>query len=1000
MANAKISDNSVFIPKSDILDVVGLAGYDSSGNVKISGANLKASVLSGSITTITGTAPISVTSGSTPVVSISQATTSTNGFLSSTDWNTFNDKTGNLGTVTTVSASISGSAYTATVTNATTTPSISIAPQGSSSQYINGAGNLTTFPTLPTVNNNTITLSPGTGLSGGGDFTLNQPSDKTITFTNTITNNNQLTNGAGYITSSSLPTVGDGKLTITVDGTATEFTANQSGDTNLSFTTGTSIPVSDEGTQITSGVTSLDFVGAGVTASASGNDVTVTITGGGGSGGTVTNVSALTLGTTGTDLSSTVANSTTTPVITLNVPSASASNRGALTSTDWTTFNNKTDNTGTVTQIIASSPLTGGTITSSGTIGIPQANTSDSGYLTSTDWNTFNNKTAFAEPAIFSGGGSPSLATGVTGLEIRTLIGAGVGDGIVTSLTTTGTSGVATLNSGVLNIPNYATGSGSSPSAPVNSIQFNNAGSFGGSSNLTYSSDTLTVQDNIIIKGDGSTDASKLTFNCYNNNHYVGVIGPDHINSPVSYDIKLPNKIATQSAYSSNGRILEVDANGDGQWIATPTGGGSGTVTDVTVSAPLTVANGTTTPALNITQSDTNTDGYLSSTDWNTFNSKGSGTVTGVTGTAPVSVTSGNTPVVSMSAASGSTNGYLTSTDWTTFNSKSNFSGAYADLTGKPTIPTNNNQLTNGAGYITSASLPTVNDGQLTITVDGTATTFTANQSGDSSVSITTGSSDNFYVTGASYSAGTLTLTRNGGLADVTATGFLQIGTSSTTALAGDTTTITTAQANEITANTAKVGITTAQANEITANTAKVGITTAQANEITANTAKVGITTQQASDITANNAKVSANNTTVTIAAGTGLTGGGSFTTNQSGASTITLNASGGSGGGFPSAVTASSTAATSAAVDTFYTITTTSGVADIVVTLPTAASNSGKIIGVKYAAQNSVDDTVVIKTISSQTIDGTNRTTNGLPLASIGTYYEVISDGSNWWIK
>jgi len=29
------------------------------------------------------------------------------------------------------------------------------------------------------------------------------------------------------------------------------------------------------------------------------------------------------------------------------------------------------------------------------------------------------------------------------------------------------------------------------------------------------------------------------------------------------------------------------------------------------------------------------------------------------------------------------------------------FSGAYADLTGKPTIPTNNNQLTNGAGYIT-----------------------------------------------------------------------------------------------------------------------------------------------------------------------------------------------------------------------------------------------------------------------------------------------------------
>lgn len=79
--------------------------------------------------------------------------------------------------------------------------------------------------------------------------------------------------------------------------------------------------------------------------------------------------------------------------------------------------------TGTVTQIIASSPLTGGTITTTGTIGltvgdltettssiltitggtgavvgsgatitVSQATTSTSGYLSSADWNTFNNK--------------------------------------------------------------------------------------------------------------------------------------------------------------------------------------------------------------------------------------------------------------------------------------------------------------------------------------------------------------------------------------------------------------------------------------------------------------------------------------------------------------------------------------------------------------------------------------------------------------------------------
>jgi hypothetical protein len=57
--------------------------------------------------------------------------------------------------------------------------------------------------------------------------------------------------------------------------------------------------------------------------------------------GSVTSVAALTLGTSGTDLSSTVANGTTTPVITLNVPTASATNRGALSAADWTTFNNK-----------------------------------------------------------------------------------------------------------------------------------------------------------------------------------------------------------------------------------------------------------------------------------------------------------------------------------------------------------------------------------------------------------------------------------------------------------------------------------------------------------------------------------------------------------------------------------------------------------------------------------------------------------------------------------
>lgn len=49
---------------------------------------------------------------------------------------------------------------------------------------------------------------------------------------------------------------------------------------------------------------------------------------------------------------------------------------------------------GSVTNIATSTPITGGPITSTGTIGITQATTGTDGYLSSIDWNTFNNKQA------------------------------------------------------------------------------------------------------------------------------------------------------------------------------------------------------------------------------------------------------------------------------------------------------------------------------------------------------------------------------------------------------------------------------------------------------------------------------------------------------------------------------------------------------------------------------------------------------------------------------
>ena len=166
-----------------------------------------------------------------------------------------------------------------------------------------------------------------------------------------------------------------------------------------------------------------------------------------GSGGTVTSVAALTLGTTGTDLSSTVANGTTTPVITLQVPTASASNRGALSAADWTTFNNK--GSGTVTSVTGTAPV----VSSGGAtpaISMAAATTSVNGYLTSTDWTTFNSK----QPAgsyLVSGGalGTPSSGTvtnltGTASININGTVGATTPDaGAFTTLSATGITTVA-----------------------------------------------------------------------------------------------------------------------------------------------------------------------------------------------------------------------------------------------------------------------------------------------------------------------------------------------------------------------------------------------------------------------------------------------------------------------------------------------------------------------------------------------------------------------------
>ena len=66
----------------------------------------------GTVTSVTATAPVASTGGTTPVISMPVATTSVSGYLSSTDWNTFNNKSN-------VTTSYSRTSFTATASQTT-----------------------------------------------------------------------------------------------------------------------------------------------------------------------------------------------------------------------------------------------------------------------------------------------------------------------------------------------------------------------------------------------------------------------------------------------------------------------------------------------------------------------------------------------------------------------------------------------------------------------------------------------------------------------------------------------------------------------------------------------------------------------------------------------------------------------------------------------------------------------------------------------------------------
>jgi hypothetical protein len=378
------------------------------------GAAVWAVVSVGGVTAVTATSPIFSSGGATPDISIQPANLFDDGYLTSADFTSFTNKfdvpTGTAsdyldgtgtptpfptltnGTVTSVAATVpnpTNPAFSVNVPNNTTTPSVDITANGVVSQYVRGDGSLANFPlgggggasvnyylngsiSQGTIGGNAyFQMSRVPVLGGGTNFTRTnaQGNGYIAQFITDAGDPNLLAIPSGnwnfetYFNASS----GGGNPSFYIelykyDGAT--FTLISSGSTNPeAITGGTVVDLYVSALAVPSTVLlATDRLAVRIFVTTSGRNITLHTednnlcqvittftTGLNALNGLTAQVQNFATGTAGTDFGISSATSTHT----FNLPTASASNRGALSSGDWTTFNGKFNTpSGTTSQYV------------------------------------------------------------------------------------------------------------------------------------------------------------------------------------------------------------------------------------------------------------------------------------------------------------------------------------------------------------------------------------------------------------------------------------------------------------------------------------------------------------------------------------------------------------------------------------------------------------------------------------------------------------------------